>query len=78
MLRSEYPNVAFVDPADCVAQYVLRNVSPQPSRQDGKNKLRIYASGDCSALQANLDRLKVNRRVWKFDVSQTTENGNNR
>lgn len=59
-MESEYPGVTFVDPARRVAEWVLANYRGGPS---GRNRLRIYASGGCSALQEKLARLGVRRVV---------------
>lgn len=60
IMGSEYPGVQFVNPARNVAKAVL-GACPDGTR--GRNSLRVYASGDCAALQDNLQRLRVRRRV---------------
>lgn len=60
IMASEYPGVQFVNPAHNVAKAVL-GACPDDTR--GKNSLRIYASGDYAALQDNLRRLRVRRKV---------------
>lgn len=60
IMGSEYPGVQFVNPAHNVAKAVL-GACPDGAR--GRNSLRIYASGDCAALQDNLQRLRVRRKV---------------
>ena len=65
VLRAACPGVALVDPADGVAKHVVENMrwhNAPPTM-----KLAVYASGDCGALQRNLDALGVKRTVQSID-----------
>jgi len=72
MLRAEYPDVNFLDPARQVAEKVVGAGSSRRGEDIGirrRSTLRIFASGDYAVLQQNLLRLGVRRVVRPLAVN---------
>lgn len=65
LLRSEFPGVSFLDPAEDVAARVAEKIKGRPG---GQNRLRIYASGDVRAFEENMARLGIRNRVGRLSI----------
>lgn len=59
LLRSEFPHVKFVDPADIVAEKVLRYIK----KESKTNTIKIFTSGNVKLFQKNLHRLGIRNKV---------------
>ncbi len=59
LLRKSFPAVTFLDPADSVAARVAGLLK----KQERRNRIRIYASGDAKAFEKKLQRVGIRRRV---------------
>jgi glutamate racemase len=60
LLKKQYPNISFIDPADTVAEKVFLKIK---NNQSKKNSLKIFATGDIKTFQARLSKLKVKNKV---------------
>ncbi len=58
LLRLEFSDVRFLDPADVIATHVVKKIGA-----GGPNRLRVYASGDVQKFERILARLGVKRKV---------------
>ena len=59
MLKELFPSVTFLDPADMVAKRVA-NISKYKSK---KSRLKIYASGNVSTFQKQLQKIGIKNKV---------------
>lgn len=59
LLREAFPQVTFLDPADALAERVSKILK----KQDEKNRLGIYASGDARKFQKKLQKIGVRKTV---------------
>jgi glutamate racemase len=60
LLKKNFPNVKFLDPADKVADQILKIIKNKKSRSQ---KLKIFASGDTAAFQKKLHRIGIRNDV---------------
>lgn len=59
VLQQVFPNVLFLDPADCIATRIAGKISNKKSR----SSLRIYASGNVRDFQAKLYKIGIKNKV---------------
>lgn len=59
LLEKEFPSVTFIDPSHMVAKKVLQKIR----KQERKNSLKIYCSGNVEEFQTNLRKLGIRNRV---------------
>jgi glutamate racemase len=62
MLKKLFPDVLFLDPADSIAQRVLKILKHKKS----KNSLKIYASGDIEKFHQKLQKIGIKNKVYSF------------
>lgn len=63
MLKQAFPDVTFIDPANCLANKVslfLKN------KKSNMNKLKIFASGDIKVFQEKLQKIGIRNKVSKL------------
>lgn len=60
LLKKQYSNINFIDPADTVAEKVFLKIK---NNQSKKNSLKIFATGNTETFQAKLSKLKVKNKV---------------
>jgi len=59
-LRSKFPQVKFIDPADITAQKVLLNIKKNTSM---KNTIKIFTSGNVKLFEKNLKKIGIRNKV---------------
>ena len=59
ILVSEFPNVKFLDPSEKIA----KNISKKMKKENGRNSLKIYTSGNVTKFQKKLRMLGIKNRV---------------
>lgn len=64
MLETEFPDVAFLDPAEIVASEIASNIK----KPDARNSLRVYASGNAAEFEAKLARVGLDSRVGQLSL----------
>ena len=62
-LESEFPEVKFFDPAECVAAEVAARTAPSE-----RNSLQVYASGDAKEFEQNLAKVGLECSVERLTV----------
>jgi glutamate racemase len=60
LLQKNFPNVKFLDPADKVADQILKIIKNKKSRSP---ELKIFASGDTATFQKKLHRIGIRNNV---------------
>lgn len=60
LLRKQYPNISFIDPADTVAKKIFLKIK---NNQSKKNSLKIFATENIKVFQAKLSKLKIKNKV---------------
>lgn len=63
MLKQVFPNITFIDPANCLANKVsllLKN------KKSDTRKLKIFASGDIKVFQEKLQKIGIKNKVSKL------------
>ncbi len=60
LLEKEYPKISFIDPANEVAKKVLLKIK---DKQNKRNSLKIFASGNFMTFQRKLDRIGIKNKV---------------
>lgn len=60
LLKKQYPDINFIDPADIVAEKTLLKIK---NNQSKKNSLRIFATGNIKVFQTKLNELKIKNKV---------------
>ena len=60
LLEKEYPKISFIDPANEVAKKVLLKIK---DKQNKRNSLKIFASGNYATFQRKLDRIGIKNKV---------------
>ena len=60
LLEKEYPKISFIDPANEVAKKVLLKIK---DKQNKRNSLKIFASGNFATFQRKLDRIGIKNKV---------------
>jgi glutamate racemase len=60
LLEKEYPEISFMDPANEVAKKVLLKIK---NKQNKRNSLKIFASGDFIIFQKKLNRIGIKNKV---------------
>ncbi|MDE1770090.1 MAG: aspartate/glutamate racemase family protein [Thaumarchaeota archaeon] len=60
ILKELFPNVTFLDPADLVAEQILKILK---NKQSNKSKLKIYASGDVKKFHKQLLKIGIKNKV---------------
>jgi glutamate racemase len=63
LLQENFPNVKFLDPADCIADQISKIVKNRESR---RKKLQIFASGDIMTFQRKLRKIGITNRVMQL------------
>ncbi len=63
MLKQVFPNVTFIDPANCLADKVLLLLK---NKKSNKCKLKIYASGDIKVFHDKLQKIGIKNKVLKL------------
>lgn len=63
MLKELFPNVIFLDPADSVAQRILKILKNKKSQ---KSKFKIYASGNVETFHKKLVKIGIKNKVNPF------------
>jgi len=59
ILNELYPDIAFLDPADKVANHIAKILKHRSKR----SRLKIYASGDTNAFQEQLKKIGIKNKV---------------
>ncbi len=65
ILKSEFPKVEFIDPADNVAEKILKTVK---NRQSKKNSLKIFSSDQTGKLTKNLNRIGIKNKIQFLSI----------
>lgn len=65
ILEDEYPRIKFLDPADEIANKVLRIISKTKPSQ---NKLKIFTSGNTKLFQKQLEKVGIDTKATKLVV----------
>ena len=65
ILKSEFPNVQFVDPADNLAIKICKKIK-QSNIQ--KNSLKIYSSDQTGLFQKNLIKMGIKKKIEFFSI----------
>jgi len=60
LLEKEYPKISFIDPANEVAKKVLLKIK---DKQNKRNSLKIFASGNFVTFQRKLDNIGIKNKV---------------
>jgi glutamate racemase len=60
LLEKEYPKISFIDPANEVAKKVLLKIK---DKQNKRNSLKIFASGNFVTFQRKLDHIGIKNKV---------------
>ena len=60
LLKKQYPNISFIDPADIVAEKVFSKIK---NKQHKRNTLKIFTSKNVKTFQTKLNKLGINNRV---------------
>lgn len=60
LLEQEFPNVSFIDPSSLVAKRVLKKTQ---NKQEKRNSLKIYTSGNPKEFEINLNKLGIRNKV---------------
>ena len=60
ILKSEFPNIHFIDPGDSVAKKVFEKIK---TRQSKRNSLKIFSSDQTGIFQKNLNQLGIKNKI---------------
>jgi glutamate racemase len=60
ILKFEFPNIQFIDPADNIARKIFKKIK---TRQSNKNSLRIFSSDQTKNFQSNLSKLGIKNKI---------------
>lgn len=60
MLKQTFPKILFLDPAEEIANKIMKKYRPKKS---GKSRLSIYSSGKTEFFQAQLSQIGIRRKV---------------
>ena len=63
MLKQVFPNIAFIDPANCLADKVSMLLK---NKKSDTCKLKIFASGDIKVFQEKLQKIGIKNKVLKL------------
>ena len=60
ILELEFPNVQFIDPAESVADKILKKTK---SKQSKRNLLKIFSSDETKIFQNNLNSIGIKNKI---------------
>ena len=60
ILKLEFPNIQFIDPADNIARKISKKIK---TRQSNRNSLRIFSSDQTKNFQSNLSKLGIKNKI---------------
>ena len=60
ILKSEFPKIQFIDPADNVAINILKKIK---TKQSKRNLLKVYSSDQTKVFQENLRKLGIKNKI---------------
>ena len=60
ILKFEFPNIQFIDPADNIARKIFKKIK---TRQSNRNSLRIFSSDQTKNFQSNLSKLGIKNKI---------------
>jgi len=60
LLKKQYPNISFIDPANIVAEKIFFKIK---NNQSKKNSLKIFATGNTKAFQLKLNKIGIKNKV---------------
>lgn len=60
LLEKEFPSVSFIDPSSLIAKKVLEKIQ---DKQEKRNSLKIYTSGNVQEFEINLNKLGIRNKV---------------
>ncbi|WP_338031842.1 glutamate racemase [Candidatus Nitrosopumilus sediminis] len=60
LLKKQYPKISFIDPADIVAKKVFSKIK---NKQNKRNMLKIFATGNVKTFQTKLNKMGINNKV---------------
>jgi glutamate racemase len=60
ILKFEFPNIQFIDPADNIARKIFKKIK---TRQSNRNSLRIFSSDQTKNFQSNLRKLGIKNKI---------------
>lgn len=65
ILKSEFPNIHFIDPAENVAEKVFEKIK---TKQSKRNSLKIFSSDQTKIFQNNLRSMKIKNKVKYLSI----------
>ena len=60
ILQSEFPDIQFIDPADSIANNILKKIK---NKQSKRNLLKIFSSDQTKTFQKNLNKLGIKNKI---------------
>jgi glutamate racemase len=60
ILESEFPNIQFIDPAESIADKILKKTK---TRQSKRSLLKIFSSDQTGIFQNNLKRIGIKNKI---------------
>ncbi len=60
ILKLEFPNIQFIDPADNIARKISKKIK---TKQSNRNSLRIFSSDQTKNFQCNLSKLGIKNKI---------------
>jgi hypothetical protein len=60
ILELEFPNIQFIDPAESVADKILKMTK---SKQSKRNSLKIFSSDQTKIFQNNLNNIGIKNKI---------------
>lgn len=65
LLKKQYSNINFIDPANIIAKKVFLKIK---NNQSKRNSLKIFASGNTKLFQAKLHRIGIDNKVKSLTI----------
>jgi len=65
ILKSEFPSVQFIDPADNLSIKICKKIKPENKQ---KNSLKIYSSDQTGLFQKNLIEMGIKKKIEFFSI----------
>ena len=65
ILEKQFPKITFIDPAALIAKKIHQKIK---NKQEKRNKLKIYSSGDLKKFQKNLHKLGIKNKVTFLSI----------
>ena len=65
ILKSEFPSVQFIDPADNLSIKICKKIK---SENKQKNSLKIYSSDQTGLFQKNLIEMGIKKKIEFFSI----------